>query len=115
MTRVKRGIITKKKHKKIKKETKGMRGARKRTIKSGREALIKAYSYAYRDRKVKKRNLKRIWITRLNAYLKSYNISYSQFINLLKKNNIEIDRKILADLAVKNPQVLNKIIEEIKK
>lgn len=115
MIRVKRGIITKKKHKKIRKSTTGMRGARKRTIKSGREALIKSYSYAYRDRKTKKRNFRRIWITRLNAYLKPHNLSYSQFINLLKKNKIEIDRKILSDLVIKNPSIMEKILQEIKK
>jgi len=115
MIRVKRGIITKKKHKKIRKATKGMRGARNRTIKKGREALMKAGVYAYRDRRVKKREFRRLWVTRLNAFLKNYDISYSQFINLLKKNKIEIDRKILAELAVSRPQALEKIIEKIKK
>ena len=115
MTRVKRGKITNKRHNKIRKETRGMRGSRKRTIKSGHEALMKAGSYAYRDRKTKKRNFRRLWIARLNAFLKNYDISYNQFINGLKINKIEIDRKILAQLAITDQKSLEKIIEQIKK
>jgi large subunit ribosomal protein L20 len=113
MVRVKRGTTTKKRHKKIRKQTRGMRGARKRTIKKGREALMKAGSYAYRDRRTKKRVFRKLWIVRLNAFLKSYGISYSQFIAGLKKNKIEIDRKILAQLAVSEPKTLEKLIKKI--
>jgi large subunit ribosomal protein L20 len=115
MVRIKRGLITKKKHKKIKKQTRGMRGSNKRTIKSGRQALMKAGSYAYRDRRAKKRSFRRLWITRLNSFLRAHDISYSKFIALLKKNKINLDRKILAELAVSEPKTLEKIIDKIKK
>lgn len=112
--RVKRGTTTRKKHKKIIKATKGMQGLRRSSIKKAKEALLKSWSYAYRDRKTKKRTFRSLWIIRINAALKESGLSYSQFIKKLKENNIEIDRKSLADLAVNNPEILAKIIEKVK-
>jgi large subunit ribosomal protein L20 len=114
MVRIKRGIMAKKRHKKIRKETRGMRGSRSRTIKQGRQAIMKAGVYAFRDRKTKKGNFRKLWIARLNAFLKSKNMSYNKFIADLKKNKIEIDRKILAELAVSEPQTLDKLIIKLK-
>ena len=112
--RVKRGKITRKKHKKIMKATKGMRGVRRSSVKKAKEALLKSWSYQYRDRRTRKRDFRRLWISRINAALRENNLSYSQFINNLKKKNIEIDRKILADLAVTQPEVFKKIVEKVK-
>ncbi len=114
MTRVKRGTTSRKKHKKILKATKGFKGSRKKSIKQAKEALLKAKSYALRDRKNKKRNLRRLWNIRINAACRQQEISYSKFINALKKANIELDRKILADLAACEPKVFEKIVEKAK-
>jgi large subunit ribosomal protein L20 len=115
MVRVKRGLISKKKHRIIRKKARGMRGARKRTIKQGKQALMKAGVYAFRDRRTKKRTFRKLWITRLNAFLKNQGLSYSQFVNQLKKNKINLNRKIMAELAISSPKTLKKIIKEIKK
>lgn len=115
MTRVKRGVMVKKRHKKIMEQVKGYRGARKHRVKLAKEAILKAGTYAYRDRKAKKREFRRLWITQINAALKEYAIRYSQFINGLKKAKIELDRKILADLAKNNPEEFKKIVESAKK
>ncbi len=114
MTRVKRGVTTRKRHKKILKATKGYRGSRKKSIKQAKEALLKAQSYALRDRKNKKRSLRRLWNIRINAACRKQNISYSKFINALKKANVELDRKILADLAACEPKIFDKIVEKVK-
>jgi large subunit ribosomal protein L20 len=114
MTRVKRGVTTRKKHKKLFKAVKGFKGSRRKSIKQAREALMKARSYAYRDRKRKKRETRRLWNIRINAACRKYGLSYSKFINRLRKSNIELDRKILADLAVSEPEVFEKIIEKVK-
>lgn len=114
MTRVKRGTTVRKKHKKLLKATKGYKGLRRKSIKQAREALLKAQSYAYRDRKTKKRNLRRLWNIRINAACHQQKISYSKFINALKKANIELDRKILADLAACEPKVFEKIVKKVK-
>lgn len=115
MTRVKRGLMVKKRHKKLLKQVKGFRGTRKHRVKLAREALFKAGTYAYRDRRVKKREFRRLWIVRINAALKEYGMKYSQFINGLKKAKIELDRKILADLAANEPEEFKKIVEKVKK
>lgn len=111
MTRVKRGTIAKKKHKKIIKQAKGYYGAKSRSFRSAKQAVIKSQQYSYRDRKCKKRLMRKNWIIILNAALKKYKIKYSQFINILKKNKIEINRKILNLLIKKNlfDEMLNKI------
>jgi len=115
MVRVKRGKTTKKKHKKIMKATNGMRGVRRSSIKKANEAVMKGLSYAYRDRRTKKREFRKLWIIRLNNALRENGISYSVFIDSLKKKKVEIDRKILADLAVNEPEVFNKLLLEVKK
>ncbi len=115
MVRVKRGKTTKRKHKKLLSQTKGMKGLRKSSVKKAREASMKALSYAYRDRRTKKRNFRRVWIIRLNNALREEGISYSKFINQLKDKKIELDRKILADLAVEEPDVFSKLVLEVSK
>ncbi len=114
MSRVKRGISVKKRHKKILKQTKGYRGARKHRIKLAKEALLKAGFFAYRDRRVKKRNFRQLWISKINAGLKDHNLRYSQFINGLKKQELNYNRKILADLAENNKEEFDKIVDKIK-
>ena len=115
MPRVKRGVMVKKRHKKIKKQVRGYLKTRRASVKKAKEALIKAGQHAYRDRKRKKREMRRLWIIRLNAALRKQGITYSKFINLLKKNNIELDRKILAQMAVEEPEIFEKIVSQVKK
>jgi large subunit ribosomal protein L20 len=113
--RVKRGIVTKRKHKKILKATKGMQGLRRTSIKKAKEALLKAWTYQYRDRRNRKRDFRRLWIVRINAGLSAYNLSYSKFIGLLKKNNISLDRKTLAELAIRKPNAFEAVVKEVNK
>lgn len=115
MPRVKRGKSHLKKRRGLIKRVKGFKGGRKKLIKQAKTATIKAGAFAYRDRRAKKRAKRRLWQVKINAAARANNISYSKFINLLKKNKIEIDRKILAELAEKNPEALTKIIKEISK
>jgi large subunit ribosomal protein L20 len=114
MPRVKRGTTHVKKRKKLLSKTKGFKWGRKNQIKRAKEASVKAGAHAYADRKKKKRTSRALWQIRINAFVREYDLSYSKFIDLLKKNQVEIDRKILADLAIKNKIVLEKIIEELK-
>ncbi|HLC38713.1 MAG TPA: 50S ribosomal protein L20 [Patescibacteria group bacterium] len=114
MPRIKRGVMVRKRHKKIKKLTKGYMKTRQASIKKAKEAVVKAGQHAYRDRRGKKRLMRRLWISQLNAYLKANEISYSKFMGLLKKNKIELNRKILAELAQNESGILKKIIEEVK-
>ncbi len=114
MPRVKRGKNHLKKRKKLLKQAKGYKWGRKKLPKLAKVAVTKAGAHAYNDRKKKKSDKRALWQIKINAFVREYNLSYSQFINKLKKNKIEIDRKILADLAVNNKKVLKKIIEEIK-
>ena len=100
MPRVKRGVTARAKHKKVLKEAKGYYGARRKVFRVAKQAVIKAGQYAYRDRRVKKRTFRSLWIARINAAARDCGITYSQFINGLKKASIEIDRKVLADIAV---------------
>jgi len=113
--RVKRGIATKRKHKKILKATKGMQGLRKTSIKKAKEALLKAWTYQYRDRRNRKRDFRKLWIVRINAGLSAYNLSYNKFIGLLKKNDISLNRKILAELAIRKPNAFEAIVKEVNK
>lgn len=115
MPRIKRGKVVRRRHKKIKAQTKGYIKIRRSSIKKGKEAILKAGVYAYRDRRTKKRSARRLWIVRINAALKPHDLSYSRFIKGLKEKKIEIDRKILAQLAVEEPKALDKIVEEVKK
>ena len=100
MARVKRGVVAHARHKKVLKKAKGYYGARSRVYRVANQAVIKAGQYAYRDRRQKKRDFRSLWIVRINAAARECGLSYSRFINGLKKANIEIDRKVLADIAV---------------
>ena len=100
MPRVKRGVIAKARHKKVLKQAKGYYGARSRVYRVAKQAVIKAGQYAYRDRRQKKRQFRALWITRINAEARNSGLSYSRLIDGLKKANIELDRKVLADMAV---------------
>lgn len=115
MPRVKRGTSHVKKRKKLLQKTKGYKWGRKKLIKRAKEAVVKAGAHAYVDRKKKKRTARALWQIKIGAFVKEQGLSYSKFIDLLKKKNIELDRKILADLAQNNKKVLSSIIEEIKK
>jgi large subunit ribosomal protein L20 len=114
MTRIKRGVTAHKRRKKVIKRAKGFLGARSKKYKAAKEALMKAGTNAYRDRRAKKRVMRRLWQIRLNAAVREYDLNYSKFINALKTAKIEIDRKILSDIAVNNPKVFRSIVEEAK-
>lgn len=115
MTRVKRGKIAHKRRKHLLKYAKGFRWGRKSKYRLAKEALYHAWEYAYRDRKTKKREFRKLWQTQINSACRQTGISYSKFIAGLKKNKIELDRKILAVIAREHPQIFTKIIEKIKK
>ncbi|WP_421717578.1 50S ribosomal protein L20 [Algiphilus sp.] len=100
MARVKRGVTAHARHKKVLKQAKGYQGARSRTYRSAKQAVIKAGQYAYRDRRVKKREFRALWIQRINAGARENGLSYSRMINGLQRAGVELDRKVLADLAV---------------
>ncbi|HEY3283250.1 MAG TPA: 50S ribosomal protein L20 [Armatimonadota bacterium] len=104
MSRVKRGVMTRKRHNKVLDEAKGYRGAHSKQFKQAKEAVQHAGNYAYRDRRVRKRDFRRLWIARINAACRINGLTYSRFIDGLTKKGIEVDRKILADLAVREPQ-----------
>jgi large subunit ribosomal protein L20 len=112
MTRVKSQSA--KRHRKIRKATKGYKHARSRRYGAGKEAALHAGQYAYHGRKLRKRNLRSLWIKRLNAAVRENEMSYSQFIAGLKRANIELDRKILSDIAVSDPETFKEILNEIK-
>ncbi|MFC0338564.1 LSU ribosomal protein L20P [Kushneria avicenniae] len=114
MARVKRGVVARRRHKKILKQAKGYYGARSRTFRVAKQAVIKAGQYAYRDRRQRKRQFRALWIARINAAARTHGMSYSRFINGLKKAGIEIDRKILADLAVHEKQAFGAIVEQAR-
>ncbi len=113
MVRVKRGIL-RSKHKKIRRLTKGYRTIRRTRIKKGKEAVLKALSQAYRDRRTKKREFRQLWITRLSAAAAEHRLKYSDFIQRLKKKEIELDRKILAQIAAEHPEAFVKLVEMIR-
>lgn len=112
--RVKRGTTRHAKHKKIIKLAKGYQGRRKSVFKLAKQAVIKAGQYSYRDRRVKKRTFRSLWIIRINAALSKFDIKYSEFINALAKKNIDIDRKILADLAKNEPAAFEAVVNKVK-
>jgi large subunit ribosomal protein L20 len=115
MSRVKSAIIHLKKRRKILKAAKGYRHGRRRLLLQARVAITKAGVYAYRDRRRKKREKRTLWQAQINAAVRPLGLTYGRFINLLKKNQIKLNRKILAELAEKNPAVFEKIVSEIKK
>jgi len=114
MARVKRGKTSRKKRERILKYTKGFKWGRKSKERAAKEALLHAWPKAFRGRKEKKRNYRRLWQTQINAAVRAYGLTYSRFINGLKRQNVILDRKILADLAKNEPAVLKKIIEKVK-
>lgn len=114
MARVKRGVQTRRRHKKILKLAKGYYGARSRSYRVAVQSVLRAGQYAYRDRKVRKRQFRRLWIVRINAGARQHGLSYSRFINGLKKSAIEIDRKVLADIAVWDKAAFGALVEKAK-
>ena len=105
--------LTGKKHKKIKKEARGFRDARRKRIKNAKESLLHAGQYAYIGRKLRKRDLRKLWIIRLNAAAREHGMNYNTFISKLKKGNIEIDRKILAVIAATDPDTVSELVDSI--
>ena len=114
MPRVKRGGEANRKHKKILKQAKGYYGARSRVFRVAVQAVTKAGQYAYRDRRVKKRTFRRLWITRINAQSRVEGLSYSKLMNGLQKAGVELDRRVLADLAVHDKEAFHVVVEQAK-
>src|SRR5579864_2029434 len=114
MTRVKGGPTTRRRHKKILKLAAGHRGAKSRQFRSANESVIHALAYAYRDRRRRKRDMRSLWIVRINAAARQQGLSYSQFMHLLHQANVGLDRKMLADLAVREPETFERIVAEVK-
>lgn len=114
MPRVKRGVVARRRHKKILKQAKGYYGARSRVFRVAKQAVIKAGQYAYRDRRQKKRQFRALWITRINAASRANGLNYSRLIAGLRKAEIELDRKVLADLAVHDKQAFSAVVEKAK-
>ena len=114
MARVKRGVQAKARHKKVLKQAKGYRGARSRTYKVAKQAVMRSGQYAYRDRRVKKRVFRSLWIVRINAAARENGLTYSKLIAGLKKASIDLDRKTLANIAVNDKEAFTKIAEEAK-
>jgi len=114
MPRVKRGVVAHRRHKKILKQAKGYYGARSRIFRVAKQAVTKAGQYAYRDRRQRKRQFRALWITRINAAARLHGLSYSRLINGLNIAEIDIDRKVLADIAVHDPEAFGAIAEQAK-
>jgi len=114
MTRVKRGVAASKRRKNVIKDAKGYRWKRKSHYAAAKQAVIKAGAYALRDRRVKKRTARALWIIRLNIAVRALGINYSQFIKKLADKKIEVDRKVLSQLAVENPTIFQKLVEQVK-
>jgi large subunit ribosomal protein L20 len=114
MPRARTGPTRSTKHKKIKSAARGFKHARRKRIKNAKETLLHAGQYAFVGRKQKKRTLRRLWITRLNAAVREHGMKYSEFIKKLKDNKVELDRKILSDIAVNDPKTFESIIKELK-
>ena len=112
MSRVKRGVTTHARHRKVIKKAKGFYGRRKNTFRVANQAVEKAGQYAYRDRKAKKRNFRSLWIQRINAASRSHGLTYGRFINGLGRTGIEVDRKVLADLAVHEPEAFKSLVDQ---
>ncbi len=115
MPRIKRGTVVKKRHKKILKLAKGYFGAKSKLFKVANQQVMKSLAYAYRDRRARKRDFRKLWITRINAACRINGMSYSRFINGLKKSGVEVNRKMLADLAVNDAKGFSQLAEEAKK
>jgi large subunit ribosomal protein L20 len=114
MARVKRGVTAHAKHKKVLKAAKGYYGRRKNTIRIAKQAVEKANQYAFRDRKRRKRTFRALWIQRLNAAVRTFDLTYSRFIDGLSRAGITVDRKVLSDLAIREPAAFQAIVEKAK-
>ncbi len=114
MPRVKRGVTARARHKKVLALAKGFRGRRKNVYRIAKQAVMKAGQYAYRDRRAKKREFRRLWIARINAGSRALGLTYSKFVAGLRKAKIDLDRKVLADLAVNDPAAFGSIVEKVK-
>ncbi|MEE4295760.1 MAG: 50S ribosomal protein L20 [Wenzhouxiangella sp.] len=112
MARVKRGVVARRRHRKVLNRAKGYYGARRKVYRVAKQAVIKAGQYAYRDRRQRKRDFRSLWITRINAAAREHGLSYSRFINGLKRAEIEVDRKVLADLAVHDKAAFKALAEK---
>lgn len=115
MTRIKGGTVTRRRHKKVLKQTKGHRGTKHSLYRRAHESLLKALSYSFRHRRERKGDFRRLWIVRINAAARQEGISYSKFMDGLKKAGVEIDRKMLADMAVREPAAFSKLVTIAKK
>ena len=113
MPRVKRGINTHKRHTKLLERAKGFRNGRRTLVKRATEALLKAGQFAYRDRRTKKRDLRRGWITRINIAVREHGLSYSQFMNMMKKSGVEVNRKVLAYMAISDAAALKGLVQKV--
>jgi large subunit ribosomal protein L20 len=113
--RIKRGVTTHAKHKRLRAQTKGYSLVRRSSVRQARQAVLKALQYQYRDRRNKKRDLRGLWITRINAAVRPFGLSYSAFIGALSKSGITLDRKILAELAVNQPAAFEAVVKATKK
>jgi large subunit ribosomal protein L20 len=114
MSRVKRGVTAHRRHKRLHQDTEGFKGTKSRLIKPAREALLHALSYATRDRKQRKRQMRQLWVIRINAAARQHGLTYGAFIAGLKKAEIQLDRKILADVAIRDAGTFTKIIEAVR-
>ena len=114
MARVKGAMATRKRHKRVLKLAKGYRGAKSKLYKTANQAVMKSLSYAYRDRKAKKRDFRQLWIARINAAARMNGISYSKFMSGLKNKGIEINRKMLAEIAVSDPEAFKSLVDQVK-
>ena len=114
MARVKRGVVARSRHKKVLKQAKGYYGARRKVYRVAKQAVTKAGQYAYRDRRQRKRQFRRLWIVRINAAARQFGLSYSRFMDGLNKAGIEVDRKVLADLAVHDIAAFGVLAEKAK-
>ncbi|MGD9265487.1 MAG: 50S ribosomal protein L20 [Lysobacterales bacterium] len=114
MARVKRGVVARNKHKKVLKQAKGYYGARRKVYRVAKQAVIKAGQYSYRDRRARKRQFRRLWIVRINAAARQFGLSYSRFMDGLNKAGVEVDRKVLADLAVNDIAAFGALAEKAK-
>lgn len=114
MARVKRGVAAHRRHKKLLNQAEGRRGTRSKLIRPAREALIHALVYAYRDRRDRKRDMRRLWIQRINAATRQHGVPYGRFIAGLRSAGIEVDRKMLADLAIRDPAAFETIVTQAK-
>ena len=114
MARVKRGVVSHARHKKVLEQAKGFRGRRKNTIRVAKQAVDKSLQYAYRDRRARKRNFRALWIQRINAGARLHGLTYGNFMHGLKLANIDLDRKVLADLAVREAEAFKALVEQVQ-